>query len=263
MNKYKKKLLIILISECVFFTIFISMGIIDILITFSNRNFSINTYKHSKGIIYTDEDYCYYDNQMYKNEKNIVWIGDNYYIYFDNNFFYLNDGQETKKLLSNNMPIIYSTLFYKNNFIYFKNLSGYFEYNITDNIINQIEKDYYYKNRDGNLYSIDSTEIDSSILYLKKVDENLVKKVDFQTLKTNECFNKLSSKYRRIDGYSVVNQDIYIHCSFDKCSLTLKYDFQTEELQYYDWFNKETTSIYSSFICNLNDNHPIFQAFNK
>ena len=264
MNNYEKKLRKILIIEIIVFTIIIISEIIIITILRANTDF-IKSYQHNKKIIYLDDEYVYYDNKKYKNEKNVVWIGDNSYIYYDKDFYFLNDDQENIKLFSKSIPIINFTIFYNNNTVYFKNINGFFKYDINKNLIEQIEKDYYYKIRDDDLYIIDSSKIDSATLHIKKNDEDIKKTVNLDLLKTNECFKKLykNSIFQRIDSYLVCNQKIYILCSFEKHLLTLEYDFQTENIIYYDWYDIETASIHSFFIYNLDYNHPIFNAFNN
>ena len=258
-KKNNQKLMIIFVGECILFSIILIFGIIYILNkTYVDKNF-INDFQCRKDTLYLDDEYCYYNNHIFKNSKNVICIDDTSYIYLDDGDYYLDNGEIVNKILSNNIQINYGSLFMKNGFLYFKNINGFFNYDINHNIINKIEKDYYYKMKDGEIYSIDSTEIDSSILYFKKTNEGLIKRISYYDIIKNDYLNKICrvSAFRRIDGYTIIDDHIYIHCSFKNYGVTLEYNFETEELSLYDWFNKSSSSIYLSFIGYVNDNHPL------
>jgi hypothetical protein len=263
-KKLKIWIIIAIIMVGILVTCFITMiiiaGIYNIL--YGTIDKRIKKYEHNNKVIYSDYENIYYMNEVYRYENDILWIDENNVIYINVSKYYITNNDGTKELSLDVEYVSHGSLFLKDDIIYFKQNNDYYAYNNQTDTKSSINKDIYYDYRDGNNYKIDTTieynKISISIIH-NDIKKEITKKKILKTKFIDDVIE--NDEEVRVFNYSVWDDQIILHLYAGPYCILMKYDFEKDIIEYYDWFYRDTSrTCYLAFKINNVDNCQILKT---
>ena len=268
-----RKNIIITIITCVslgLFTIF-CMIIIPAIISIIKENKTTNelnkyfsNYNQKDNVAYYEDQYLYYQRNKFEYFEN------SYFLYLNDSCIFIEDDKNDKyKLLSfdgqiksidyDSLNINLAYVFVRNNYIYYKDSSEFYRYDLLSCEKEKISDEYYIYAYNDELYSVNKTK--KEITISDNSSEKNISITKSMIVNDKNLSDIPSINMFQFNNYQIIGDIIYIQLYYEYFDIIVSFNMNNKELELYDWIKHERYNDPLKFFVFENDSMHILNKY--